>query len=268
MTQPSNILSFDKARQGAARARASSRRASAASLDRYAGLDYYEERYEDRTREEAERRASMREQAKRSRAKAKAERAFERQFGAADAAASAAEAGPRAAVYKGRMGTKHRQAARMQANQGKRANAANAANAAASGLAGRVLAWVKRPRAAVCASVLVCLIAATAFLYPTARTYYQALREEARLEAEYTALSERNQELEVSVAELQTDSGIEARARSQYGWVKDGEQAARVSGIDAGESSADISAKVLTDEVKAPETWYSPLLDPLFGVEG
>ncbi|WP_165247749.1 FtsB family cell division protein [Adlercreutzia sp. ZJ141] len=292
MTQYSNILSFDQARQGASSRRVLSRGVSGARGDRYAGLDYYGERYgkehyskerygassirvsrggkASRIQEDEfdgeltarQRRAHLREQAKRSRAKAKAERAFVKQFGTTGAS-DAGEGSSRAAVYKGEMGTKHRQAARMQTGD---AGSARSFGFSLSGVVSAALSALKRPRTAVCASVVVCLFLSASFLYPSARTYYQAIREEARLEVEYQALAERNEALERSVAYLQTNAGVEDRARSQYGWVKKGEQAGKVSGIEATESEASVSAKVLSDEIEPPETWYSKVLDPIFGV--
>lgn len=214
-----------------------------------------------------EQRARNREQVKRSRAKAKAEKAFSKQYGGASAS-SMEEAGPRAAVYEGKMGSNHKKAARLQTSDAAaRGNFGFSPLAVASAVVGSVMGWLAKPRSAVAASVAVCLLLTAGFLYPSARTCYQAIREEARLEIEYAALEERNQALESNVAYLQTDAGVEARARSQYGWVQAGEQAGSVSGVDAVTEDPKIAAKVMSNEIKPPATWYSPILDPLFGVE-
>jgi cell division protein FtsB len=208
-------------------------------------------------------RAQMREQAKRSRAKAKASKAFDKQY-ASSTTTAAADAGPRAAVYKGHMVSNQRRAARMQTQDHKQR--------ASFGFSPvNLLSWFASKFAhaniALVATVALCSVFAVGFLYPTARTYYQGVREEARLELEYSMLLDRNQALSSSVDYLQTDAGIEARARSQYGLVMAGEASGVVAGVDSSADSASIEAKVLSDNVKAPATWYSPILDPLFGVE-
>lgn len=328
MTQNSRILSFDQARKGASRRRASD--------DLYAGLDYYGERYgsprlsrgassgrladgsrgvpirlaqttrsrgsmggldvgvqrggkssaddlsrfsrdylaasdsaqdEDFQLSAKEQRARNREQVKRSRAKAKAEKAFSKQYGGMGGS-SVDDAGPRAAVYEGKMGSNHKKAARLQTpDAAARGNFGFSPFAAMGAMVGSLASWLTKPRSAVAASVIVCLLLTAGFLYPSARTCYQAIREEARLELEYAALDERNRALASNVAYLQTDAGVEARARSQYGWVKEGEQAGSVSGVDAVQEDPKIAAKVMSDEIKPPTTWYSPVLDPLFGVD-
>ena len=107
-----------------------------------------------------------------------------------------------------------------------------------------------------------------AFLYPPAQQYYHALRERDQLAAEYAALEERNGALESDVSSLQTDAGIEDRAHEQFGWVKKGEDTANVRGLDLDEDEAStFRANITPGSVEAPETWYSPFLDALFGVE-
>ncbi len=201
---------------------------------------------------------------KRSRAKDKAERAFMKQFGGADKAAGASAAGPRAAVYKGEMGAKHRQAARMQ-------NEASGRSKAGFGFSlSGLLSLKSSPKFIVSSAVAACLVLSCAFLYPSAQQYYHAVRENDRLQVEYAALEQRNQALDADVASLQTDAGVEARAHQQLGWVKSGEQTASVSGLDLDDSSSSSSnfqANIVSGDIKAPETWYSPFLDAVFGVE-
>lgn len=207
-------------------------------------------------------RAQARERARRNRAKAKAERAFNKQYAGSPAEA---DAGPRAAVYKGEMGSAHRRSVKLQ-GEGAEGRAASP-SAQGRSLRAAAAAMAAKPVTAVCCSVLVCLVLACSFLYPSARTYYQAVREEARLQLVYDALSESNAALQSTVDALQTDAGVEARARSQYGWVGEGEQAARVSGVQDVQEEAEIATKVQADQIKAPTMWYSPLLDLVFGVE-
>ena len=208
----------------------------------------------------AERGESRRASRKRARAKIKAGRAFAKQFGDTDSAAS--QTGSRAAVYKGEMGAKHRQAARMQGKAGSQASAKRGSTA------GSGASLVSSPRFIACAAVAVCLALSCLFLYPSAQQYYQSVRDRDRLAAEYAALVERNGAIEGEVATLQTDSGIESRAHEQLGWVKDGEQTAKVSGLSASQDEgASVHANIVSGSIDAPETWYSPFLDPLFGVE-
>ena len=50
--------------------------------------------------------------------------------------------------------------------------------------------------------------------------------------------------------------------------MKKGEETANVRGLDLDEDEAStFRAKITPGSVEAPETWYSPFLDALFGVE-
>ena len=76
--------------------------------------------------------------------------------------------------------------------------------------------------------------------------------------------------LKSEVGTLQTDAGIEDRAHEQFGWVPEGEQTANVHGLaaDAGnDEGSNFTANIVAGSVEAPETWYSPVLDALFGVK-
>ena len=56
--------------------------------------------------------------------------------------------------------------------------------------------------------------------------------------------------------------------RDRFGWVKKGEETANVRGLDLDEDEAStFRANITPGSVEAPETWYSPFLDALFGVE-
>lgn len=239
---------------------AAPRASSAYGASRFGTFD---ERADERFEEDVEeRRPSRKEQRKKSRAKSKAERAFSKQYGGLNQASDASQSGPRAAVYKGEMGAKHRQAARMQ-------NAESGHASAKRSLSFGSLASLKSsPKFIASAAVAVCLVLSCAFLYPTAQQYYHALRERDQLAAEYAALSERNGALESDVASLQTDAGIEDRAHEQFGWVKKGEETANVRGLELDEDeTSTFRANITPGSVEAPETWYSPFLDALFGVE-
>lgn len=209
-----------------------------------------------------ERRLSRKEQRKKTRAKSKVDRAFARQFGGSNQQPDASQAGPRAAVYKGEMGAKHRQAARMQNAESPQASAKRGFSR------GSLVSLKSSPRFIASAAVAVCLVLSCVFLYSPAQQYYHALRERDQLAAEYAALAERNGVLEGDVSSLQTDAGIEDRAHKQFGWVKKGEETANVRGLDLDEGQASsFRANITPGSVEAPQTWYSPFLDALFGVE-
>ena len=235
------------------------RTSSSRNAGRFASFD---EHVDEQPEEEIEpRRLSRKEQRKKAHAKSKAERAFTKQFGGSKSA-DASQTGSRAAVYKGEMGAKHRQAARMQ----------NAENPQASAKRGRSLGSLaslkSSPKFIASAAVAVCLALSCAFLYMPAQQYYHAVRERDQLAAEYTALEQRNGALESDVSSLQTDAGVEDRAHEQFGWVKKGEETANVRGLDLDvDEASTFSANITSDSIKAPETWYSPFLDTLFGVE-
>ncbi len=116
------------------------------------------------------------------------------------------------------------------------------------------------------ALVLVLVVFIGVFMYPTARTRYQAVREQARLEAEFAAVLERNQNMADEIAFLQTEEGIIQEARETLGWVEKGESAVVVYGIER-DSADELDSEVVSGSVRAPETWYSAILDPIFGVE-
>lgn len=113
---------------------------------------------------------------------------------------------------------------------------------------------------------LAVLLVVGVFLYPTARTYYHAIRDNARLEAEYDAVIARNAALADDIALLQTDEGIVQEAREQLGWVREGENAVIVYGVEQSATSG-VNAEIVSGSVKAPVTWYSPVLDVFFGYD-
>lgn len=116
--------------------------------------------------------------------------------------------------------------------------------------------------------VTACLVLGAVFLYPTARNYYSAVRDQARAQAEYDAVVARNSALQSEIDELSTPEGVEDRVREEYGWVKSGENSVMVSGLDSSaESQSASTASGSTENVKAPDTWYSGVLDTVFGYQ-
>ena len=191
---------------------------------------------------------------------------FDRQFGSEIASAASGEGAPRPALYEGKMGAKHRKSARMQ-----RSGSAESVTAKVN-----PAGWLSKipltARSLKLATAALCVFLTCAFLYAPAQQYYQAQREHDRLAAEYDIVEGRNEALDVQNDILASDAGMEDAVRQKYGYVKAGEQVAVVSGLsdeatDTNRGSENIEANVLSSTVRAPEEWYTPLLDAFFGVD-
>lgn len=106
-------------------------------------------------------------------------------------------------------------------------------------------------------------------VYTPAQQYYQTLRLNDQLEAEYKAIEERNEALGLDLATLSTREGVEARAHEQFGLVQEGEESANVLGLDyTYDHSTTMMAAIPSGSIEMPEpAWYTPLLDAIFGVE-
>jgi cell division protein FtsB len=111
------------------------------------------------------------------------------------------------------------------------------------------------------------LVLAAVMLYPVAREYYLVMRENFRLNAEYEAVVNRNERIRQEIESLQTPEGIEDRAREEFGWVKDGEEAVNITGIKVFESSTALPAAIEPGTVLAVETWWMQTLDEFFDVK-
>lgn len=191
---------------------------------------------------------------------AKAEKAFERTIGAHDRATSQPETS-RPAMYEMRMGSTHRKSANMQ----------NGDKARQSGQRSFSLASVMAlPRSVSrVLAVAVVTIFAVVLLYPSCASYYQEVRQLQQLQAEYDALQTYNAEMQASIDYLNTDEGIEDYARSELGWIRDDEQTADVEGVEVTASQdSDALYAVAEGSVAAPDTWYSSVLDVVFGYKG
>ena len=182
--------------------------------------------------------------------------------------APAPEGAPRAALYKGEMGSNQRRSVRMQ-----RSSSADPVSAKVNP-AGWFSNLNLTPRTLKVGTAILCVVLALVFLYTPAQQYYQAQRENSRLAAEYAVIEQRNEALDEQNDTLASNAGMEDAGRQKYGYVVQGEQVAAVSGLsDHVVSSAlaanneGIEANVLSSTVKAPEEWYTPFLDALFGVE-
>lgn len=93
-------------------------------------------------------------------------------------------------------------------------------------------------------------------LYPPIRGYYHAVREHDELLVNQQKLEEDKKRLESEVNSLQTKEGIEEKAREQ-GYVSEGEESARVVGLDK---------KKDDNTAQHPEyPWYVKVGDFVFG---
>lgn len=126
--------------------------------------------------------------------------------------------------------------------------------------------FLARPALVTAATFLAVLLVAGIFMYPAARSWYQAMRENQRLDAEYALILERNQALMEESERLDTPEGIKQEAREELGWVEPGENVVIVYGSDITHDD-DVYADVVSGAVKPPVTWWSPFFDFFFGVE-
>ena len=193
-------------------------------------------------------------EAKRSHNKNKADKEFTKRFG--DTSSSASEGSPRAAVYKGQMGRQHKKASKMQ-------NSASAGFFARFSMRG---GFRSSPVFVTIIMLVIGIAISGAFLYSPAKQYYLTVREHDQMVAEYEAIQERNNKIQSQVDSLSTPEGVEDRVRSEYGWVKNGENAVQVKGLDIEEEGSSFTEGIPAGSVEAPETWYSSILDTLFGV--
>lgn len=247
---------YDEGEVRASRSRASSLHGEGEGVSPRAAVEAYGGPSDD------EREGSSRESRqgkKKRKLKDKAEKMFARQFGSSD---SSAEGGPRAAVYKGEMGKSHKRAFAEMGGTQRDGRASSSGTSKAKKVRSSAAS-----RIAIAVGCLVCVAAVLLFLYPTARQVYVESREEDRLQAEYDALIARNNAMQDRIDYLKTDEGIEDTARQQLGWVKEGETAVVVDGLsdDSGTEDSSVNIQIVSGSIPAPQTWYSPVLDVVFG---
>lgn len=111
--------------------------------------------------------------------------------------------------------------------------------------------------------IVAAIVLAVVIIYPVAQPYYVAMRDGQRQEAQIAAVEARNAELGAENEALKTDEGIEAQARKDYGYVKEGDKSAVVTNVGEGSSSG-LPDQVDVDEIKAPQSWYYSILDTVF----
>lgn len=255
--------SYDSRRPASGRSSFDGRAYSAQSRDAYANSRLaWDDSLDGEDAEQAEREPetlSRFEKLKRKHAKDKADRKFARQYGGNGDAASG-EGGSRAAVYKGEMGSAHRRSSRMQNEE-----SSSASRRTRGGDSQKPAArLVGKPWFIATAVTAFCLVFTVSFLYPSAAQLYHSVRERDQLQAEYAAIEQRNDSIQATVDALSTDAGVEDRAHQEFGWVSKGENAVTVYGLDLDDDST-FTASIVPGSIPAPETWYSKLLDPIFG---
>ncbi|MCL2756636.1 MAG: septum formation initiator family protein [Coriobacteriia bacterium] len=112
-----------------------------------------------------------------------------------------------------------------------------------------------------------CCVFAFMTLYPVLREFYIASREYEILALEYAALLDRNEKIEEQIANLQTPEGVADRAREQFGWVKEGEQAINITGLGARDSTTALPGAVVSGSITTESTWWTDFLDWVFEYE-
>lgn len=254
---------YDSRRPVSDRSSFDGRAYSAQSRDAYADSRLaWDDSLEEENPEQAElepETLSRFEKLKRKYAKDKADRKFARQYGGGGDAAPG-EGGSRAAVYKGEMGSAHRRSSRMQ-NEESSSASRRTRGGDSQKPASRL---VRKPWFIATAVTAFCLVFTVSFLYPSAAQLYHSVRERDQLQAEYAAIEQRNDSIQATVDALSTDAGVEDRAHQEFGWVSKGENAVTVYGLDLDDDST-FTASIVPGSIPAPETWYSKLLDPIFG---
>jgi len=125
----------------------------------------------------------------------------------------------------------------------------------------------KRERSWRTLAIVGCVIVlAIVVLYPVGRDYYKTMRTEQRLQAQLDAVTERNEAVQAENDALQTEEGIENQARSDLGWVREGESSAVVTNEQGTVDNASRLPDHLDEKsITAPQTWYT-ILDTIFFV--
>lgn len=111
--------------------------------------------------------------------------------------------------------------------------------------------------------MIVSLVLAAWWVYPTFKLQYEHRREVDTLENELEDLKSRNNELRDEVEGLKTPEGVERLARESLGLAKPGEQVYVVTGSMSSETTASADA---TDGDGASAFWQRAL-DTLFGLD-
>ena len=116
--------------------------------------------------------------------------------------------------------------------------------------------------------IVACIVLlAVIILYPVGRDYYQTMRTQQRLQAQLDAVTERNEAVQAENDALQTEEGVENQARSDLGWVREGESSAVVTNEQGTVDNTSRLPEHLDEKsITAPQTWYYTILDTIFFV--
>lgn len=130
-----------------------------------------------------------------------------------------------------------------------------------------IRSWVFGSGKRVVIITLCLVIAVLVILYPAAQSYYQTMRHEQLLQAQFDAVTARNDAVAAENEALQTQEGIEAQAREDLGWVKEGEEGAIVTNEQGTtDNTSKLPEQVDKSKIRAPQTWYYAILDTIFFV--
>ncbi|MBQ6452728.1 MAG: septum formation initiator family protein [Coriobacteriales bacterium] len=119
----------------------------------------------------------------------------------------------------------------------------------------------------ILASIVAVLGFALIMIYPAAKEYYISTRERDQLQAEYDAVTARNNEMQGNVDALNTVEGVEDQARTDLGWTQPGEVSVEVTTLDPSTAHGAMPDEVEPGSVEAPESWLTRFLDKLFGLD-
>lgn len=262
-SKPTARRSNSRAQANAGRASSRSRASEKATVRSSAGRRNHVEEAEQTTSRAAAKQDEglLRGLQKRFRS-AKADRAFEKTIGSQEKSANQTQ-GSRAALYEMKMGATHRKSSRMQdaGKSGKR-SAGFALPLSLSAIQ-TLPSIAVRGLAVAFVAVFACFM-----LYPSCASYYNQMRELQQLQAEYEALETYNAEMQAQVDYLNTDEGLEDYARSELGWIRSDETMVTVEGVETTsteEDTDDTLYLIAEGGVPAPDTWYSGVLDVVFG---
>lgn len=193
---------------------------------------------------------------------AKADRAFNRTFGKNNVGQSQEKSSSRAAVYQMRMGRTHKKSSRMQTT--------GAASSKGKGLFAVLFGMLGNSRFVSRLVITACgVVFAVLLIYQPLAQYYGEARQLQRLEAEYSAIEAQNEDLRSEISYLSTDAGLEEYARYELGLVRPGEHVVEVQGLDLDvepeQESNSVTYSIPEGSITAPDTWYSGILDVIFG---
>ena len=194
-------------------------------------------------------------------------------FTSAASASSAASADtqgrtPKAAIYEGSARRAHKNTASFE--DARKRPAPSRYNKAT--LLDRVLQRLHLSgKKAVAIGVVVCVCAIIIFLYEPTRNYYQGVRMNQAKQIELQELQKSVQYLEASTNEIRGEEGARTLARKR-GYAAKNETLGQVDSLSDDYSDEEVNReralrRGMARRYAPPDTWYSPVLDVLFGVE-